>query len=112
MSITRDQANSAITSPADETDAGKDTTITDGEQTAVELAGRKKFFELRKHWSAAIITWISGLILFNSFLAVSAGAGWLDFSEYQWLITAISVETFLQVVGLGYVAAKYLFSKG
>lgn len=56
--------------------------------------------------------WITALIAFNSLLAILVGTGCLDFTQMQWFITAVTVETFLQVVGLGYVAAKYLFSNG
>lgn len=53
---------------------------------------------------------ISGLIVFHALLTVLVGAKWLNFDNLQWFITAVTVENFLQVVGMGYVAVKFLFS--
>ncbi|MQY43434.1 hypothetical protein GG681_12345 [Epibacterium sp. SM1969] len=79
-------------------------------EAAVRVQGLREFFDLRKTWSSWIIAWISALIFFNGCLAVFVGAGWLNFLEYEWFITAVTVETFLQVVGMGYVAVRFLFS--
>ena len=108
--ITREAAEKARTLPLAETDPAKDDALAAAESIKVEIQGRKDFFALRKHWSIAIIVWISILLTVNSGLAIGVGLAWLDFKAYQWFITAVTVETFLQVVGLGYVAARYLFS--
>lgn len=79
-------------------------------EDAVRVQGLREFFDLRKTWSSWIIAWISALILFNGCLAVFVGAGWLNYIDYEWFITAVTVETFLQVVGMGYVAVRFLFS--
>lgn len=81
------------------------------EDKGVELDGRRRYFELRHTWSAWIITWISVLILFNATLTALVGLGLLDFEKYQWFITAVTIETFLQIVGMGYIAVRFLFSK-
>lgn len=86
--------------------------LAEASEKAVEIAGRKAFFALRTRWSTAIIWWISILIASNVGLTVAVGAGWLKFDNLQWFVTAITVETFLQTVGLGYVAANFLFSDG
>lgn len=78
----------------------------------VELEGRKNFFQLRSKWSSAIMGWIFILIIFNIGLTISVGVGWLDFDDNRWFLTTVTVETFLQVVGLGYIAVRYLFSDG
>jgi hypothetical protein len=77
---------------------------------AVEVDGRRRFFTLRDRWSTAIVRWIWILILFNIAITVAVGTKWLDFTNLQWFITAVLVQTFLQIVGLGIVAVKYLFS--
>ncbi|OBY24202.1 hypothetical protein [Leisingera sp. JC1] len=77
----------------------------------IKTQGLREFYDLRKKWSGWIIFWISALITFNAILAVLVGAGALDFREYQWFISAVTVETFLQIVGMGYVAVKFLFSE-
>lgn len=76
----------------------------------VEIDGKRKYYKLREKWSGWIIKWITGLILFNCSLAVAVGLGKLDFLKYEWFITIVTVETFLQIVGMGYVAVKFLFS--
>lgn len=86
--------------------------VTNAEIEKVELNGRKDFFALRKRWSSWIIGWITALVVFNVLLTIVVGLGWLSFLEYEWFIIAVTVETFLQVVGLGAIAAKFLFSSG
>jgi hypothetical protein len=108
--VTRSEASTAIIDDVSETDDSKDLDYLDAEKTSVEIEGRKQFFKLQKGWSNAIMAWISCLILFNAALTVLVGAGILDFTSAPWFVTAVTVETFLQVVGLGYVAARYLFS--
>ncbi len=95
-------------------DAGKDAAIAAAkhEREAVETGGRREFFGLRNQWSRWIIIWISALILFNCALAVAVGLGRLDFLKYPWFITAVTVETFLQVIALGAIAVRFLFSTG
>lgn len=110
--VTRDAANSAIAERPEETDPNKDAALHAAEAVRVELDGRKRFFKLRETWSGWIIAWITGLIIFNSVLTILVGAGKLDFAAYPWFVTAVTIETFLQVVGLGYIAVRYLFSKG
>lgn len=111
MSVpTRTQARGAILDGLSETDEDKDLALLRAETIRVEVEGRKQFFQLQKGWSNAITWWITGLIVFNATLTVLVGAGCLDFTSAPWFVTAVTVETFLQVVGLGYVAARYLFS--
>ena len=111
MSVpTRTDAQNAIVESVSETDEGKDSDVIDAEKARVELDGRKQFFKLQKGWSTAIISWISVLIAFNALLTVLVGLGYLKFDSAPWFVTAVTVETFLQVVGLGYVAARFLFS--
>ena len=109
LSISRNDVVASTTSP---TDINKDQAIVAAERQSVETLGRRGFFDLRNRWSTAIIIWISALILFNCALAVLVGWGTLDFTRYQWFITAVTVETFLQIVALGAIAVRFLFSSG
>jgi hypothetical protein len=81
------------------------------EKEWVEVDGRRRFFGLRHTWSWWIIVWITSLILFNIVLTCLVGAATLDFSKYQWFIMSVTVETFLQIVGMGLVAVRFLFSE-
>lgn len=76
----------------------------------IDLDSKRSFYFHRNKWSWFIIVWISVLILFNGSLTIMIGEGWLDFKHYKWFITTVTAETFLQIVGLGYVAAHFLFS--
>lgn len=110
MVVTRDQALGAIVAESEEDeDPGKSSELTDAAKRAVEVIGRRKYFDLRDRWSSWIIGWITSLIAFNSLVAILVGMGCLDYSEYEWFITAVLVQTFLQIVGLGAVAVAYLF---
>ena len=83
--------------------------LSEADRERVELDGRKAYFNLRNKWSNWIIGWITGLIVFNCTVAILVGAGKLDYTTHSWFITAVTVETFLQIVGLGYVAVRFLF---
>lgn len=110
--ITRDRAENSIESRPSQEDSGKQSMLVDAEYIAVEIAGRRSFYRLRHKWSWAIIIWLSILIIFNCGLAIAIGSGELNFSAYQWFITAVTIETFLQVIALGLIAVKFLFSDG
>lgn len=94
----------------DGTSRRKDAGLTLAESEQIELDGRRKFFELRTQWSGWIIRWISVLIAFNIIVTLLVGLGCLDFKEYEWFITVVTVETFIQIIALGVIAVKYLFS--
>lgn len=110
--ISRKQAQESIVGSPKQDDAGKDSAIAIGSAEAVEIDGRQKFFKMRGTWSCWIIAWITFLILFNAGLTVAVGLKGVDYANMQWFITAVTVETFLQIVGMGYVAVKFLFSRG
>ena len=93
-----------------ETSDRKERGVSAAEAERVELDGRRKFFQLRSSWSNWMIGWITALIAFNVILTLLVGLGCLDFTNYQWFVTAVTIETFLQIVALGAIAVKYLFS--
>lgn len=110
--ITRDEAIKEITSSAAEHSNPKDDELEDAESARVEIDGRKQYFALRSDWSGYIACWISALILFNGGLTVGVGSGLMNFDNMEWFVTAVTVETFLQIVGMGYIAVQFLFSHG
>jgi hypothetical protein len=110
-SLSRQAAENAI-SATSSVDPAKDQAILAAEGRTVEISGRKSFFALRTQWSTVIIWWISSLIAFNCLLAILVGTKLLDFKEMPTFITAVTVETFLQIVALGAIAVRFLFSSG
>ena len=105
-------AKSGLDDDLKDRDRGKGHELSDARRETVEVEGRAKFFSMRSIWSWFIIAWISVLIIFNCGIALFIGSGHLDFTKYKWLITTVTVETFLQIVGMGYIAVKFLFSSG
>lgn len=81
------------------------------EESRIRNKGLKEFYAQRKLWSWFILFWISALIIFNIVLTLGIGGGFFDFHNMQWFVTSVTAETFIQIVGLGYVAARYLFSR-
>lgn len=97
-------------SDIDEQDQSLELEYLHAETLATELSGRRKFFQLRSVWSGWIIFWISFLVIANFIVAILVGLGVLDFTNHKWFLISVTAEMFLQVVGLGYVAARFLFS--
>lgn len=93
----------------DATDPDMKLQLSVADRERVEVDGRRAFFRLRRHWSAALMIWISLFIIFHVGITLGVGLGWLDFLEYQWLVPLITVENFLQIVGMGYVVVRFLY---
>ena len=110
--ISRSAAQGGLADSPVEEDKGKAVALREGAMEAVELDGRRKFYSLRTKWSWVIVFWTTTLIWFNCYLAYKIGTDQWKFVEYKWFITAVTVETFLQIVGMGYVAVRFLFSRG
>lgn len=111
--VSREEAlGSIVRNSLEDEDQGKQNQLLNAAAQAVEVSGRKKYFDLRDTWSKWIIRWITGLIIFNSIITIAVGFGWLDYGDYEWFITAVLIQTFLQIVGLGTLAVAYLFNDG
>ncbi|KAA6206633.1 MAG: hypothetical protein DU429_04695 [Candidatus Tokpelaia sp.] len=84
----------------------------DKEEKRIHNKGLGEYYGHRKWWSWFILGWISILISFNMGLALLVGFHPYDFNfdKLPWFAASITTETFIQIVGLGYVAAHYLFS--
>lgn len=77
---------------------------------AIKNAGFEGFYNLRKEWSNTIQGWISALIIFDISITIFVGSGILKYHHYKWFIISVTLETFLQIVGMGYIAVRFLFS--
>ena len=107
--ITRAAAAAGRVGSEQDTDTEKDTTLDNADAQIVEVDGRRQYFRLQDRWSESIIDWITGLLIFNCILVLLVGVGLLNYDKTPWLITAFVTEIFLQVIGLGYIAARFLF---
>ncbi len=76
----------------------------------VHADGLDGYYKLRKWWSGFLLGWISFLIVSHTALTWCIGIGWLDYSDHKVLVNILAAETFLQIVALGLIAVKFLFS--
>jgi hypothetical protein len=53
---------------------------------------------------------IGGMVVFQSILIWWIGKGWLDFTQYAWLLPALMIQYLTQIVGLAVFAVRS-FSK-
>ena len=77
----------------------------------IELDERLQFLELRSKWSTWLILWITFQLVLQAEIAIFVGIKYFDFRDYQWLVTIIIGQTFLQIVGMGYVIVNFLYPK-
>jgi hypothetical protein len=73
--------------------------------------GTQKYYELRSKWSIYIRNFVWFMLGFQLFLAIAIGAGWLNFTSYQFFINLVIGQNFAQIIGMGVIVAKFLFSK-
>jgi hypothetical protein len=71
--------------------------------------GQEKYFELRGRWSNFIAIFVTFMLMFQLYLAMSIGLGWLNFTDNKLFLHIVIGENFAQIVGMGYIVAKYLF---
>ena len=77
---------------------------------AIHLAGARDHYLHIGKWSKFLMSAIGGMILFQSALLTLVGLGWLDFTQYEWLLPVLLVQNLGQIVGLALYAVRYLFS--
>ncbi len=76
----------------------------------IEAKGREGYFTLRKWWSCFLLGWISFLILSHTALTWAIGFGAVNYERHKLLVNILAGETFLQIVALGIIAVRFLFS--
>lgn len=82
---------------------------TDAEMELVELDGRRQFYNLRSEWSSACMSWIWLMLAFQFLLTGLIGFKAIDFKDYPYFLPIVTIQTFLQIVGMGYVIVKFLY---
>lgn len=97
--------------PSAEPPPGLKESRSQADKEKVELEGRSQFFDLRGRWSIWIILWISAQLLFQAVLTACLGLGWLDFKEYPYFLPIVTIQTFLQIVGMGLIVVNFLYEK-
>lgn len=86
----------------------KDAAVTDADTARIKVEDRRQKLKLRGQWSEYILFWIMVSVVFNIILVTLVGTDIWSFDE--WFGVAIIVQLLTQTVGLGVIAAKYLFS--
>jgi len=109
--VSVDDVLSGLGSPSTEPPRELKESISQADKEKVELEGRSQFFDLRGRWSIWIIVWISVQLLFQTVLTACLGLGWLDFKAYPYFLPIVTIQTFLQIVGMGLIVVNFLYEK-
>lgn len=72
--------------------------------------GQQKYYELRDEWSSYIRNFVWAMILYQVLLTAAIGREWLDFTEYKTFLMLVVGQNFAQIIGMGVIVAKFLFS--
>ena len=72
---------------------------------------KKDILGYRKFWSPRIFWLIFSILVFQAFLIIVIGLGWLDYISYQSVVSVYLGESVIQVFGLGIIVLKFLFPK-
>jgi hypothetical protein len=109
--ISVDDVLSAVGPPTTEPPKELKDSKSEADREKVELEGRSQFFGLRGLWSFWIILWISIQLLFQIVLTACLGLAWLDFKAYPYFLPIVTIQTFLQIVGMGLIVVNFLYEK-
>lgn len=82
------------------------------ESEKIDLRGRAQFLDLRETWSHALVRWIACLLLFQMLLTLLIGWGYLDFRSYPLFLPIVTIQTLIQIVGMGYIIVQFLYPGG
>lgn len=73
------------------------------------LKGLQDHYANKKQWSRALLWFLGITLLLQWILIFFVGAGFLDFTEYQWLLPTLLIQTLMQVAGLAVIVIQSLF---
>ena len=83
----------------------------DARRQETEVIGRGQYFRLRKQWSWFLFAFLTGMIIFQFFVTIAVGLGWMNFLEYKTLLGLVLGENFLQIVGMCVIVVTFLFPR-
>lgn len=81
----------------------------DAERAWTHLQGLQDHYIHKKNWSTFLMWVLGGMIVFQWLLLGYVGAGYWDFTQYQWLLPILLVQNLGQIIGLAFVVVKSLF---
>jgi len=70
---------------------------------------KKDILEFRRYWSPRIFWLLVSILIFQAGFVVVIGLGWLDFVEYENVVSVYLAESVIQIVGLSVIVLKFLF---
>ena len=73
--------------------------------------GEEEYYKLRNKWSWFIFIFIAFMLLFQLFVTLAIGYGWVKFDSYQTYLHLVIGQNFAQIVGMGIIVATFLFPK-
>ena len=81
-----------------------------GEVAYAHLRGLTDHYRHKGKWSWFLMGLMGFMVVYQSVLLWMVGAGYWDFSRYDWLLPILLVQNFAQIVGLALFVVKALFS--
>lgn len=79
------------------------------QEAYAHLKGLNDHYKHKGYWSYFLMGLMTVLIIFQSILLGLVGGGVWDFSKYDWLLPALLVQNFAQVIGLAVFVVRALF---
>ncbi|MEK7102314.1 MAG: hypothetical protein AAB579_01035 [Patescibacteria group bacterium] len=71
---------------------------------------RLKIIEMRSSWSTWLLRVIIGIVVFDFFVIVAVGYGWMTFKS-DFIVPFFVGESFFKTIGLAVIVVRYLFNK-
>src|SRR3989344_8842560 len=75
----------------------------------IDNEGLQKFYKLRSHWSWFLFGFITFLLMFQTTLTFLVGWKMMRFYENEEFLNIVIGENFGLIVGMGYIAVRFLF---
>ena len=75
----------------------------------LSLQEKKDILRYREYWSPRVFKLVVCILIFQAVFVIFIGWGWLDFTEYENVISVYLVGSVAQIVGLSIIILKFLF---
>ncbi len=76
----------------------------------IENLARSNFLELRNSWAFVLLSCIALIVIFNIFLVICVGIGWLNFKD-EWFLRLVFLSSFAEVWVLAKIIVEFLFKE-
>jgi len=77
---------------------------------ALQVAERVQLIRLREDYAKKLFCLMVFEVIAITGIVVSVGCGWMDFTQYKWLLHTFIVGTIGQILGMVHIITRKLFS--